>query len=210
MLNDRKCLSSVSVSSKITLALLGNYIRPIFLLFPMFLTITSCGLKPTDVQDASTEFNKAIVFDIDGTLTPNIISIYTARENAARAVHFYADNGYKIIYLSARVKVFQFNIPYFIKHNGFPKGSIHVPQSSADRDDFAAFKQRILERYQDKGWTLDAAYGDSSSDFEASGIRADSIYAIKRVGDKSCQPGSWIKCLESWTEQLASLTDVVP
>jgi len=180
--------------------------RPCILV--LLLLATSCSLQPTDVQVASVEFNKAVVFDIDGTLTPNNISIFTARNDAARVVSLYADKGYKIIYLSARNRFFQFNIPDFLKENTFPNGSIHVPQSASDRDDFSAFKQKILLRYRDKGWNLVAAYGDSTTDFEAYaavGIGVDNIYAIKPIDEKTCRPGPWGKCLGAWSEQVDSI-----
>jgi len=174
----------------------------------LLLLATSCSLQPTDVQVASVEYNKAVIFDIDGTLTPNNISIFTARPDAAHIVNLYADKGYKIIYLSARNMFFQFNIPCFLKENGFPIGNIHVPQQSSDRDDFAAFKQKLLMRYQNKGWNLVAAYGDSTSDFKAYaavGIDPEHIYSIKREGAQTCQPGPWSQCLQSWSEQVDSI-----
>jgi len=176
----------------------------------MVLFSTSCSLQSTDVEIAPPKSNKAVVFDIDGTLTPDDISIFTARSDAARVVDLYAKKGYKIIYLSARNKFFQFSIPYFLNENAFPKGSIHVPQLSTDRDDFAAFKRKLLMRYRDKGWDLVAAYGDSSTDFAAYaavGIPVNNIYAIKRVGNEFCQPGSWSKCMESWSEQMDSINE---
>lgn len=172
----------------------------------LVLLITSCSLKPTPVQLAAKKSNHAVVFDIDGTLTPQNISIFTARNHAADVVRLYADKGYKIIYLSARNRFFQFNIPDFLKDNGFPRGSVHVPQSAADRDDFSAFKQAVLQRYLIKGWKLEAAYGDSTTDFTAyadAGINKNNIYALKRVGEKTCQPGPWAKCLDSWSEQMS-------
>ena len=54
-----------------------------------------------------------------------------------------------------------------MKKNGFPEGSIQVTQTSDDQKDHAKFKQRILNEFQAKGWIIFAAYGDSSTDFEA-------------------------------------------
>lgn len=50
-----------------------------------------------------------------------------------------------------------------------------------------------------------AAYGDSSTDFEAYadvGIKKDQVFALQRIGETSCQPGIWAKCFSSWTEQI--------
>ena len=57
--------------------------------------------------------DKAVIFDIDGTLTPCNACIFSERENASELVQAYADNGFKIIYLTARNVYFQFNIPLF-------------------------------------------------------------------------------------------------
>ncbi|GAC16881.1 LNS2 domain-containing protein [Aliiglaciecola lipolytica] len=173
----------------------------------MLILNVSCSLDPTPVDKATKDAKHAVVFDIDGTLTPNNLSIYTARCDAAQVVSQYAGRGYKIIYLSARNRYFQFNIPAFLRDNGFPKGSIHVPQSGADRDDFAAFKLSILKRYVNNGWKLSAAYGDSTTDFNAyidAGINKNNIYGLKRAGEKHCETGQWTRCLDSWSTLLNS------
>lgn len=87
----------------------------------------SCVLPPFEIQKAPLKADQAVVFDIDGTLTPSRWAIYTAREDAAKAVDVYADAGYKIIYLSARTQLFQSGIPNWLKKNQFPEGSINVP-----------------------------------------------------------------------------------
>lgn len=165
----------------------------------------SCTLMPFEVQKAPLKPDQAVVFDIDGTLTPKPIAIYTARDDAANAVRLYADKGYKIIYLSARFVLFQANIPNWLKKNHFPEGSIHVPETAMDRSDHAAFKKRILGIYKANGWKFVAAYGDSSTDFHAyaeAGINQNNVYALQRAGETSCQPGIWAKCFRSWSEQM--------
>jgi len=172
-------------------------------ILPLALLCTSCTLAAFDIPKAPLKANQAVVFDIDGTLTPKQFAIFTARDDAASSVKLFADNGYKIVYLSARVKFFQSGIPNWLKENNFPEGSIQVPQTSVDTDDHAAFKKRILKEFQKKGWHFIAAYGDSSTDFEAYaevGIDKDHIFALQRVGKASCQPGIWSKCFHSWTD----------
>ncbi|MDO8266424.1 MAG: hypothetical protein Q7T32_01145 [Moraxellaceae bacterium] len=174
----------------------------------LVLLCTGCTLHPTEVQKTPVRPDQAVVFDIDGTLTPRPRSIFTPREDAASAVRRFADRGYKIIYLSARVRPLQSGIPEWLAEHGFPEGSIHVPQSHADSADHAAFKTRILQRYQQNGWHFVAAYGDSSTDFEAYaavGIDKNRVYALQRAGQPACQPGPWRQCLTSWTEHLGSL-----
>ena len=154
------------------------------------------------------------MFDIDGTLTPKPIAFLSVREHAASAVRLYADSGYKIIYLSARVRILQSGIPDWLKQNHFPEGSIHVPQSLADSSDHAAFKARILKQYSDKGWSFVAAYGDSTSDFEAyaaAGIKQDRVFALQREGATACEPEAvlWTACLNSWNEHQIKIGQIV-
>jgi len=166
---------------------------------------TGCALSSDQIQHATFVQNRAVVFDIDGTLTSGVRAIRTARHGAAEAVQAYADAGCRIVYLSARTPLFQWQIIGWLEINGFPHGSIHVTESRADREDHKAFKQRVLERYEANGWTFVAAYGDSSTDFEAyadAGIAADRVFALKREGEEECQPGPSAGCYATWAEQM--------
>jgi hypothetical protein len=161
---------------------------------------TSCALLPFEIQKTPLKPDEAVVFDIDGTLTPNPSAIFIAREDAAKAVNLFANKGYKIIYLSARIKFFQAGIPNWLKENSFPEGSIHVPQTAEDSSDHAAFKKRILSNYKTNGWKFVAAFGDSSTDFEAyadAGITH--VFALQRTGESNCQPGKYEKCWSTWS-----------
>lgn len=92
-----------------------------------------------------------------------------------------------------------------MKKNHFHEGSIHVPQTKIDSSDNSAFKKNILNMYKEKGWEFVAAFGDSSTDFEAYadvGIKKSQVFALQRVGKTSCKPGIWEKCYSSWTEQI--------
>ena len=171
-----------------------------------------CSLTPHQVENASPQQNRAVVFDIDGTLTSKIHAIRSAREGAPAAVQAFADGGYRIIYLSARTPLFQFHIPHWMDEHGFPQGSIHVTESREDRRDHKGFKQRVLEAYGSKGWTFVAAYGDSSTDFaayEGAGISKERVFAMKRQGETHCEPGTWSGCFESWPEQTGIINGLI-
>jgi hypothetical protein len=52
---------------------------------------SSCAQLPyTDIPDAPPAQTGAVVFDIDGTLTPNVSAVFKARKDAAAAVRAYA------------------------------------------------------------------------------------------------------------------------
>lgn len=168
----------------------------------------SCAQLPADIPDAPQQNAKAVVFDIDGTLTPSPLKYRKARSDAAKAVHFFADNGHKIIYLSARIKLLQSSIPAWLKENGFPDGGIYVTETAEDGWDHAQFKTRILRDILAHGWKIEYAYGDSSTDFEAYaavGIPRERVFALRREGDTDCQPGIWQACLNGWTEYIDSM-----
>ena len=175
----------------------------------MALLVSSCAqLPPTAIQDAPKKHDKAVVFDIDGTLTPTPLKFWKARTDAAKTVHYFADKGMQIIYLTARVEPLQSNIPSWLKDNGFPDGSIHVTESAEDRNNHAQFKARILREFVAHGWIIEYAYGDSSTDFEAYaavGIPKEHVFALLREGDTACQPGVWKVCLNGWTGYIDSL-----
>lgn len=146
---------------------------------------------------------RAVVFDVDGTLTPNVYTINIARRGAAEAAQAYADTGITVIYLTARIPLFQNGLDTWLVDNGFPGGRLHLMQTDADKDDHEAFKTRVLTSYRDDGWTFVAAFGDSSSDFGAyaqAGIAQDDVFALRRVGAWDCKDGIWRGCYKNWTD----------
>lgn len=155
---------------------------------------------------------ECVVFDIDGTLTPKVSAIHTARDGAATAVQTFADAGYEIIYLSARMRLFRGGIPVWLEENGFPSGRLRLTESREDRKDHAAFKARVLDAYHTDGCHFAAAYGDSSSDFAAyagAGIDPQRVFALKRKGEDSCQAGEWSGCYDTWEEQMGIIREIV-
>jgi|GEM_PF-1201851 len=171
----------------------------------LLFTCVGCTLTPDRIDGAASGGANAVVFDIDGTLTPDVHAVFSVREDAAAAVDTFSRSGIKIIYLTARIPLMQSVIPGWLARHGFPEGSIHVITTREDRKDHAAYKQRVLEEYRNKGWTLVAAYGDSSTDFkayEAAGVPRERVFALLRRGETECQPGSWRDCYAGWTEQL--------
>lgn len=175
--------------------------RKIAVIF-LILLVGCTTLQSSKIQPAP-EGGKAVVFDVDGTLTPRPVEIWTVRAGAADAVWRYADKGFKIVYLSARIPMFQSGLPEWLRKNGFPGGYIFVPESLQEPNNPAEFKTKILRQLIAHGWLIVAAYGDSSSDFEAYanvGIPMANVFALKREGASECQPSRWSKCLDGWKE----------
>jgi hypothetical protein len=164
-----------------------------------------CAHKSDSLFDPPTSQSLAVVFDIDGTLTPGVYRISEARKGAVDAVRIFAEKGYKIIYLSHRGRVFQGNLLNWFQSNDFPAGGIHVPQTAEDERDAVAYKIRILREYQDRGWQLKFAFGDSTTDFIAYRevkIPNENIFALRRENQPDCQWGSTTRCINGWTDHL--------
>jgi len=174
--------------------------RALFLLGLIMLSV-SCTTLPEVFPDATSERHVAVVLDIDGTLTPSPWRFWQARDSAAEAVQHYSDQGYEIVYITARIRLLQCQIPGWLEDKGFPAGNLYVTQSSEDRDDTEAFKSRVLRALIARGWSIQAAFGDSSSDFsayESVGIAQERVYGLRRSGEDDCKSGVWNECLQGW------------
>ena len=99
----------------------------------------------------------------------------------------YARNGYRIVYLTARVRLFQGAVPMLLDESGFPRGDIIVTRTDNEQDHPDTFKARVLNEYRAHGWEIAAAYGDSDTDFlaysSAKSRRKESLHC----GDKERQ-----------------------
>ena len=150
-----------------------------------------------------------VVFDVDGTLTPTVGQIFSVRPDASAVVRLYAERGHRLVYLTARAPVVQGTLRAFLSRNGFPPGDLVAPKDRAEHDAPAAFKAHALADYLAHGWGIAAAYGDSSTDFEAyarAGIPRERVFALRRVGETNCQPGVWSVCLAGWAQQREKLS----
>lgn len=174
---------------------------------------TSCITHgPVCAPAAPAPHSQAVVFDIDGTLTPSPLSIYRVRQDAVHAVRRYAEEGIHIVYLSARIQMFQGMIPNWLQREGFPVGSLHLPNTGKESHDPAGFKASILKQYHEHGWHFVAAYGDSTTDFEAysqAGIEQRRVFALLRSAEDACQKGAWSQCYTGWSEHLGDIHQIL-
>ncbi len=187
----------------------GDHMRSLLVLLVVLGGGGCAALPPATIQEAPGNQAQAVVFDIDGTLTPHPLSISKVRPDAASAVNVFAKKGYRIIYLSARVGWLQGGIPDWLEKNKFPMGSLFLPQTKADHQYPDVFKRRVLEDLAKHGWQVKYAYGDSHTDFVAYELaRIPHFFGLIRRGASSCQPERWQACLEGgWTGHLKFLRD---
>ena len=174
---------------------------------------SSCAQLPyTAIPHASPAHTEAVVFDIDGTLTPSVSAVFEVRKGAAEAVRAYAEKGYTVIYLSTRVSWLSAGVPGWLEDNGFPEGSVHIAQTRSERNRPDVFKTEVLTSYVAHGWILAYAYGDSSTDlaaYAAVGIPSEHVFVLQRRGESDCQPGLAAACLAGWTEHLEFVSESV-
>ena len=174
---------------------------------------SSCAQLPyTAIPDAAPADATAVVFDIDGTLTPDVAAVFDVRKDAAEAVRAYAAKGYKIIYLSTRLSWLSAGVPGWLKDHGFPEGSVHVAQTRSERNRPEVYKTGVLKSYVAHGWSLAYAYGDSSTDlaaYAAVGIPDEHVFVLQRMGESECQPDPAAACLAGWTDHLEFISSSV-
>lgn len=178
------------------------------------LSTWSCAqIPPANVPSPTASQGQAVVLDIDGTLTPKNIDVFEPRPGAAAALNALSKKGYKIVYLTTRIPLFQSGLPDWLRQNGFPSGSLHVAQTAEERGNADKFKAQVLAAYAKAGWHLAYAYGDSSTDFTAyaeAKIPKEHVFALKRKDSKACQDGIYQACLQGWTEHLTYIEREVP
>jgi predicted mannosyl-3-phosphoglycerate phosphatase (HAD superfamily) len=178
----------------------------------MALLAGGCAFIAGEIPSAPSPQAPTVVFDIDGTLTPRPIEFFEARPDAAKAVQLFADKGYEIVYLSARNQYERAHTLKWLKAHRFPDGITRVAETRADGQHPVEFKTRILSTLLAKGWRVEYAYGDSSSDFTAYAtvaILPDHVFGLRRAGSRHCQPGPVAACLRGWTEHLEFIARAV-
>lgn len=182
--------------------------RPVLAVVAMLVLAGCVHIPHPEIPRMAEDLPGLAVFDIDGTLTPRVSSIFSTRPDAAAVARFYADRGYRVVYLTARTRTLQGNLRSYLRRRGFPTGDLVVPQTRADEAAHDAFKAEVLESYKARGWEVVAAYGDSTTDFIAyarAGVPRARVFALQRVGAAACQPGVWAACLPGWSSHLRTL-----
>ncbi|MBS0492691.1 MAG: hypothetical protein JSS31_01830 [Proteobacteria bacterium] len=178
------------------------------------LLATSCAqIPPAPTPNPPSERAQLVVVDIDGTLTPDVMAVNEVRPGAAQALQAYVDKGYSVAYVTTRWPIAQAGLPNWLVTNHFPAGSLHVAQTSQERDNPDTYKSNILQGYKVRGWNIAYAYGDSTTDFYAYkevGVSPNHVFALKRRSKQICQWGDFQSCLHGWEEHMAYISSVPP
>jgi len=152
----------------------------------------------------------AVVFDIDGTLTPDCINLFDIREYAVDAVNLWLDKGYKVITVTARPQDFISFTDFYLNLIGIPTdrltSSVYAPICYTVNEERRAFKRdQILEQAERFDLNFIYAYGDSATDFQSYddvGILKENTFALLRWGCTECEPGNYADCFSSYEDHL--------
>lgn len=169
--------------------------------------IAAIALFGISAGTASAANNDVVVFDIDGTLTKDTLS-NSPHPGAVDAVKAYKAKGYAVVYLTARWKpVQELYTRAWLALNGFPDQPLYMSPSLLVSDSATVkFKTSALATIEAGAPEVKYAYGDSTTDFQAygnAGVAQSNVWALKRSGSSSCEPGVWNACLPNYTGHLA-------
>ncbi|MCA9520656.1 MAG: haloacid dehalogenase [Myxococcales bacterium] len=171
---------------------------------------------------------KAVVFDIDGTLTTSdgelikdiVDELLTDGDsydqkmypNADTVVAAYAQKGYQVIFLSARPDILTALTRSWLSSRGFADGVLHLNETESDfvkgSEATISYKARYLAYLKNEvGLDIVYAYGNATTDiaaYERAGIAKSRTFIIgSHAGEEGTRP------LTSYTSHLPFL-DTVP
>jgi len=174
-----------------------------------------------------------VVTDIDETLTTSDLEWLfelmdedhdpAMRPDANTLMTWYADNGYRVFYVTARGQDLQLpdltpardaTEAWLVEH-GFPyeEGSLYLAEGTyVTGDDAVEYKAGVINDLVAEGWTMAYAYGNADTDIEAfleAGIPNDRIYLVGELaGTMDVEP---LPDDEAYTQHMADhLPDVSP
>jgi phosphatidate phosphatase PAH1 len=147
-----------------------------------------------------------VVFDVDGTLTtdngqfirqqlhPEYVPV--AFEAAQAATQAWVAKGYVVLYLSGRPTDSAVQTRTWLDDLGFAKGPTHLTEFPSQvvpsTAGVGAFKKAYIQSLMDKGYVIDYAYGNETTDIYAYagvGLSADKIFILgPNAGASGTQP----------------------
>ena len=166
---------------------------------------------------------RLVVADIDGTLTVADSELFAAiadptyvaraREDAVAAMWARADQGYPLLYLTGRPYALTAMTRGWLDTLGFPAGSVQLVADATQvlptDGAVGTYKADTLAALQARGFQLDAAYGNATTDiygYGEAGIDVSSTYILGEHGGE----GGTVALGEAFTDHLAWLLTQPP
>ncbi len=169
---------------------------------------------------------KAVVFDIDGTLTTSdrevfqdVLLGWTAQEHAGAAdvTRRYAKAGFEIVYLTGRPYLIEQHSKDWLRDKGFAPGIVRTTSSVVDTTPTSWFVQQYkieaLEEFS-QVYRLDfrAAYGNAKTDicaYAEAGLEIDTTFIIGPHAGKACSGYKATRALASFPSHTMELEAIL-
>lgn len=166
---------------------------------------------------------RAVIFDIDGTLTPGDREIVdyavtgdsvAMRPDADALARHWARRGGMPIYLTGRPYLFNAATRQWLERHGFPPGPVitvdSVRQSLPSKGGAGSFKRSWLEStIGSTGLEVVAAYGNAKTDicaFARAGIAPTRTFIIGSNGGHRCKGFAKPNAVSDWSSHLRQLS----
>lgn len=185
--------------------------RNLLLAFAITL-VAAVGMFGVMAAHASAANNDVVVFDIDGTLTDDAVSIWP-HPDAANAVKAYKAKGYAVVYLTAQPEaIFSLYTRGWLAVNGFPSAPLYMAPTLLLTDSATVnYKTKTLAKIEQGSPEVKYAYGDSTTDFQAysnAGVPKSNVFALKRNSASTCQSGTYSVCMNDYSAHLSFINSL--
>ncbi len=190
---------------------------------PFAVVVHGDGSRARGTLWVTTPKTKAVVFDIDGTLTTGDREIVEyaltgraidMRPDANALVRHWAQRGVLPVYLTGRPYLFNASTRRWLKQKGFPSGPVITVESLRHalptQGGVGAFKEEWLVRAMHRaGLEVIAAYGNASTDicaFARAGIAPSATFIIGKNGGRHCEGFQRAQGVSDWGSHLRQLS----
>lgn len=169
---------------------------------------------------------KAVVFDVDATLTTSDREVVEEvlkghvpdmRPDGPAVVKAYANKGFFIGYITGRPYLLLRNTKGWLVDKGFPRGFVrvtdHTREAVPSETGVQAYKLRALEELKAAGLILTHAYGNATTDicaYAKAGFPPDKTWILGPHAGKACDGFGKTVALESYAKQLPLLPGLLP
>ena len=164
---------------------------------------------------------KAVVFDIDATLTTSDDEIIdevlngkvpSMRPEAATVAKAYGDAGFVVAYVTGRPYLLTETSRRWLSDNGFPRGLVRTTDSLREclptEEGVGRFKQRALTELKAGGLDFKVAYGNAVTDicaYQHIAIDPQRTFIVGPFGGQGCAGSPATRALSGYPEHLADL-----
>jgi phosphatidate phosphatase PAH1 len=190
-------------------------------MYPYFMMVPGDGSSADGMIWAVPPKTKAVLFDIDGTLTTSDGELFEDLlggsaemfPDANVVAKRWADAGYIIVYATGRPNLLRNRTRGWLEKHDFPKGALFTvdgwKQAMPTQSGVGAFKESLVQHLLSAGLVFERAYGNASTDacaYMRGGIDPSRVFMTNNLV-RTCDGKSTLP-LASYTAHLSTL--VVP